>query len=60
MTTMDIQDFLIQGEGREEDKREAWHLFQQAFELQRKGELEEAVRLYKQSIETYPDRKSVV
>ena len=21
---MDIQDFLIQGEGREEDKRQAW------------------------------------
>ncbi|HSE57787.1 MAG TPA: tetratricopeptide repeat protein [Nitrospiraceae bacterium] len=51
---MDIRDFLIQGEGREEDKREAWQLFQQAFESQRKGELEEAVRLYKQSIETYP------
>jgi Tfp pilus assembly protein PilF len=52
--TMDVQDFLIQGEGHEEDKREAWQLFQQAYELQMKGELEEAVTLYKKSIETHP------
>ena len=42
---MDIQDFLIQGEGREEDKRQAWDLFQQAYEQQMKRELEEAVNL---------------
>jgi tetratricopeptide (TPR) repeat protein len=51
---MDVQDFLIQGEGHEEDKREAWQLFQQAYERQMKGELEEAVTLYKKSIETHP------
>ena len=51
---MDVQDFLVQGEGREEDKREAWQLFQQAYELQMKGELEEAVVLYKKSIEAHP------
>jgi Tfp pilus assembly protein PilF len=51
---MDVQDFLIQGEGREEDKREAWQLFQQAYERQMKGELEEAVALYKKSIEAHP------
>ena len=52
--TMDVQDFLLQGEGHEEDKREAWQLFQQAYELQMKGELEEAVTLYKKSIESHP------
>ena len=51
---MDVQDFLIQGGGREEDKRAAWQLFQQAYERQMKGELEEAVMLYKKSIETHP------
>ena len=51
---MDVQDFLLQGEGREEDKRQAWNLFQQAFERQMKGALEEAVNLYKQSIATHP------
>jgi Tfp pilus assembly protein PilF len=51
---MDVQDFLIQGEGREEDKREAWQLFQQAYERQMKGELEEAVALYKKSIDAHP------
>src|SRR5437870_13545797 len=51
---MDIQDFLIQGEGREEDKKEAWSFFQQAYEHQMKGELEEAVNLYKRSIESHP------
>ena len=40
---MDVQDFMIQGEGHEEDKREAWTLFQQAYGHQMKGELEEAV-----------------
>ncbi|MDR4463023.1 MAG: tetratricopeptide repeat protein [Nitrospira sp.] len=51
---MDVQDFLLQGEGREEDKRQAWNLFQQAFERQMKGDLEEAVNLYKQSISAHP------
>ncbi|MBX3327756.1 MAG: tetratricopeptide repeat protein [Nitrospira sp.] len=51
---MDIQDFLAQGDGQEEDKRQAWQLFQQAFARQMKGELEEAVNLYKQSIATHP------
>ncbi len=37
---MDVQDFLIQGDGSEEDKREAWQLFQQAYEQQMKGQLE--------------------
>jgi Tfp pilus assembly protein PilF len=51
---MDVQDFLVQGEGREEDKREAWSLFQQAYEHQMKGELEQAVNLYKKSLEAHP------
>lgn len=61
---MDVQDFLLQGNGREEDKRRAWDLFQQAYEQQMKGrgaerddflrKLEEAVNLYKQSLATYP------
>ena len=51
---MNIQDFLDQGEGKEEDKIAAWNLFQEAYELQMKGQLEEAVELYKQSINTYP------
>ncbi|TAJ09251.1 MAG: tetratricopeptide repeat protein [Nitrospirae bacterium] len=51
---MDLQDFLLQGEGREEDKTEAWNFFQQAYEQQMKGELEEAVRLYKQSLDRHP------
>jgi Tfp pilus assembly protein PilF len=53
-TDMDVQDFLEQGEGHEEDKREAWTLFQQAYERQMKGELEEAVNLYKRSLATHP------
>ena len=51
---MDIQDFLIQGEGSAEAKKEAWALFRQAYESQMKGELEEAVTLYKQSIDAHP------
>jgi len=51
---MDFQDFLLQGEGSEEDKKEAWQYFQQAYESQMKGELEEAARLYKHSIELHP------
>ena len=50
---MDVQDFLIQGDGSEEDKREAWQLFQQAYEQQMKGQLEEAVSLYKLSLATH-------
>jgi tetratricopeptide (TPR) repeat protein len=52
--TMDVQDFLEQGDGHEDDKREAWTLFQQAYERQMKGELEEAVNLYKRSLATHP------
>lgn len=51
---MDLQDFLQQGEGQEEDKIVAWNLFQQAYEAQMKGRLEEAVQLYKHSLETFP------
>lgn len=51
---MDLQDFLQQGEGREEDKIEAWHLFQRAYEAQMNGELDEAVKLYQESIRTFP------
>ena len=51
---MDLQDFIQQGEGGEEDKIVAWNLFQQAYELQMKGQLEEAVNLYKQSLDTFP------
>jgi Tfp pilus assembly protein PilF len=51
---MDIQDFIDQGEGKEEDKIAAWNLFQQAYEIQMKGQLEEAVDVYKQSIDTFP------
>ncbi|RMH04436.1 MAG: tetratricopeptide repeat protein [Nitrospirae bacterium] len=51
---MDLQDFVQQGEGREEDKLAAWHLFQQAYECQMRGELEEAITLYKRSIELFP------
>jgi len=51
---MDLQDFFIQGEGSEQDKREAWEYFQKAYEHQMKGELEEAANLYKRSIESHP------
>ncbi len=51
---MDLQDFLQQGEGKEEDKIVAWNLFQQAYEAQMKGRLEEAVQLYKQSLDAFP------
>ncbi len=51
---MDIQDFLLQGQGSTEDKREAWQLFQQAYEAQMKGELEEAASLYERSISCNP------
>ena len=51
---MDLQDFLQQGEGHDEDKIAAWNLFQEAYQLQMKGELEEAVKIYKNSIDTFP------
>jgi len=51
---MDVKDFLVQGEGSEEDKREAWELFQKAYQQQMKGELEEAVSLYRQSLAAHP------
>ena len=51
---MDLQDFVQQGEGREEDKVAAWNLFQEAYEFQMKGNLDDAVRSYKQSIDMFP------
>lgn len=51
---MDIQDFLAQGKGSDEGKTEAWNLFQQAYERQMKGHLEEATTLYKRSIDIHP------
>ena len=51
---MNIQDFIQQGEGRQEDKIMAWHLFQQAYDCQMKGKLGEAVKLYQGSIDTFP------
>ena len=51
---MDLQDFLIQGGGRLEDKKDAWAMFQKAYETQMKGDLEEAASLYKKSIELHP------
>jgi tetratricopeptide (TPR) repeat protein len=51
---MDIQDFVQQGEGLQEDKMAAWNLFQQAYEYQMKGKLEEALKLYQNSIDTFP------
>ncbi len=38
----------------EERKRRAIRLFEEAYKLQMKGELDEAVKLYKQSIESCP------
>ena len=55
---MDLQDFLQQGEGQEDDKMVAWNLLQQAYDLQMKGQLEEAIKLYKQSIETFPSAEA--
>ncbi|MCW5786174.1 MAG: tetratricopeptide repeat protein [Nitrospira sp.] len=43
----------IQGDGGREDKREAWQLFNEAYEQQMKGQLEEAVSLYKLSLATH-------
>jgi len=51
---MDLQDFLRQGEGEEDDKIIAWNLFQRAYEVQMKGKFEEAITLYKQSIDIFP------
>jgi Tfp pilus assembly protein PilF len=39
---------------RDEVKQLALEYFQRAYECQMKGQLEEAVRLYKESIELYP------
>lgn len=46
------EEFLTEGEA--EQKREALHYFQQAYEAQMRGDLDEAAELYKQSIESYP------
>lgn len=51
---MDIQDFVQQGEGLQEDKMAAWNLFQQGYESQMKGKLDEAVKLYQNSIDAFP------
>jgi Tfp pilus assembly protein PilF len=51
---MNIQDFFHQGDGEEVDKIAAWNFFQDAYERQIKGQLEEAIKLYKDSIETFP------
>ena len=51
---MDIKDFVAQGDGSQEDKVAAWNLFQQAYNYQMEGKLDEAVKLYQGSIETFP------
>jgi len=55
---MDIQDFVQQGEGLQEDKMAAWNLFQQAYEYQMKGKLEEALKFYQKSIDTFPSAEA--
>ena len=51
---MNQQDFLQQGEGQNADKLTAWDFFQQAYECQMKGRLDEAVTLYRNSIDAFP------
>lgn len=51
---MNQEDFIQQGEGREEDKLIAWNLFQQAYEFQMKGKLDDAVDFYRRSIDAFP------
>lgn len=51
---MDLQDFIFQGQGSVEDKKEAWNLFQMAYDAQMKGNLEEATDLYQRSILCHP------
>ncbi len=51
---MNQQDFIQQGEGREEDKLTAWDLFQQGYDCQMKGNLDDAVKLYQDSIDLFP------
>ena len=55
---MDIQDFVQQGEGPQEDKMAAWNFFQEAYECQMKGNLEEALKLYQNSIDTFPSAEA--
>jgi len=38
----------------EDDQKAAWDLFRKAYERQMKGEFEEAIKLYTESIELYP------
>ena len=38
----------------EDDQKAAWDLFRKAYERQMKGEFEEAVKLYTESVELYP------
>ena len=56
---MNQQDFIQQGEGREEDKLTAWNLFQQAYECQMNGKLDDAVKLYQNSIDRLSDGRSL-
>ena len=51
---MNQEDFIHQGEGREEDKLIAWNLFQQAYEFQMNGKLDDAVDFYHRSIDAFP------
>lgn len=51
---MNIQDFVEQGEGRQEDKMTAWELFQKGYKFQMDGKLDEAVKFYQSSIDTFP------
>jgi tetratricopeptide (TPR) repeat protein len=50
------EEFLTESEA--EHKREALQYFQQAYEAQMRGELDEAADLYKQSIHSYPTAES--
>ncbi len=51
---MNQQDFIQQGDGREEDKVAAWDLFRQAYECQMDGKLDDAAKLYQSSIDRFP------
>ncbi len=48
------QDFLQQGEGPDADKVTAWDCFQRAYDCQMNGRLDDAVTLYRDSIDAFP------
>ena len=50
----DFLSFWVNVVGTEEQKKQAWDYFNQAYQCQIKGQLEEAIRLYTQSLETFP------